>query len=184
MKKSQEKLCKFYQIIVIIFINFATVAAMAIAAPQLDNLSQPFKNISFNLVAMTDCNSTQKFSEIRSLIERQAKAWESANVDRIVADFADDSVFIAPGSTLRGKSAIADVAKGYFANFTDIKIEIKRIIFQENEGAVEWTWQDKNKNTNEESYAEDAIIFEMENNKIKYWREYIDKKSEPVISDR
>jgi uncharacterized protein (TIGR02246 family) len=127
---------------------------------------------------MSALNSSEKFSEIRSLIERQANAWESANVDQLIADFAEDSLFIVPDSTIEGRSAIADAAKGYFANFTDVKIEIKRIIFQENTGAVEWTWQDKNKTTNEESYAEDAIIFELENNKITYWREYIDKKGQ------
>lgn len=115
---------------------------------------------------------------IKQLIKRQARAWETANTDNIVADFTEDSLFIFPGTTLKGKQAIAVAAQGYFANFTETNIEIKRIIFHENEGAIEWTWRDKNKNTNEFSYAEDAIIFELENNKIKYWREYIDKKGQ------
>lgn len=172
-------LLKFCQIIVVIFLNFVTIAAIAIATPShLAPFPQSFNQSSFGIVAMSDCHSTQNFSEIHSLIERQAKAWESSNADQVVADFAEDSLFIVPGSTLTGKSAIADAAKGYFANFTDIKIEIKQIIIQENKGAVEWTWEDKNKNTSEKSYAEDAIIFELENHKIKYWREYIDKKEQ------
>jgi limonene-1,2-epoxide hydrolase len=47
-----------------------------------------------------------------------------------------------------------------------------------NEGAVEWLWSEKNRKTGEESQAEDAIVFELEGGKIKYWREYIDKQSQ------
>jgi ketosteroid isomerase-like protein len=35
---------------------------------------------------------------------------------------------------------------------------------------------EKNKETGEEFHAEDAIIFEFEGGKIKYWQEYIDKE--------
>ena len=36
----------------------------------------------------------------------------------------------------------------------------------------------KTKKTGETSRAEDAIIFELEDGKIKYWREYIDKQAQ------
>jgi limonene-1,2-epoxide hydrolase len=55
---------------------------------------------------------------------------------------------------------------------------IKRILVKGNEGAVEWSWSEKNRKTGEESQAEDAIVFELEGGKIKYWREYIDKQSQ------
>ncbi len=53
---------------------------------------------------------------------------------------------------------------------------IKRIVLSGDEGAVEWTWSETNKKTGKQSQAEDAIIFELEKGKIKYWREYIDKQ--------
>lgn len=114
---------------------------------------------------------------IKQLVERQANAWENADSDKLIADFAEDSLFIVPDAIFRGKLQIKQVAEDYFAKFTDTKIKIKRIIFQGATGAIEWEWREKNQETGEISYAEDAIVFELEEGKIKYWREYIDKKS-------
>lgn len=114
--------------------------------------------------------------KIKQMVERQIHAWESADSDKLIADFAEDSWFIVPGSTFRGKQQIKEVAKKYFSEFTDTKVTVKRIIVDGNEGTVEWSWSEKNKTTGEESQAEDAIVFELEEGKIKYWREYIDKQ--------
>ena len=114
--------------------------------------------------------------KIKQMVERQIQAWESADTDKLIADFAEDSWFIVPGSTFRGKQQIKEVAKKYFSEFTDTKVTVKRIIVNGNEGTVEWSWSDRNKTTGEESQAEDAIVFELEEGKIKYWREYIDKQ--------
>ena len=114
--------------------------------------------------------------KIKQMVERQIHAWESADSDKVIADFAEDSWFIVPGSIFRGKQQIKEVAKKYFSEFTDTKVTVKRIIVNGNEGTVEWSWSDKNKITGEESQAEDAIVFELEEGKIKYWREYIDKQ--------
>ncbi|HBL62139.1 MAG TPA: nuclear transport factor 2 family protein [Cyanobacteria bacterium UBA8803] len=123
----------------------------------------------------SDSQPTDKI--IQEILERQANAWETANSDQIIADFAEDGLFIIPGATFRGKLQIKETAESYFAQFTGTKVTIKRIIAQGNEGAVEWSWSEKNKKTGEESQAEDAIIFELEGGQIKYWREYIDKQS-------
>lgn len=128
-------------------------------------------------ITMSSAESQSINQRIKEIIEKQANAWETADSNKIIADFADDGLFIVPGSSLRGKQQIKEAADNYFAEFTDTKVTIKRIIVNGNEGAVEWSWREKNKKTGEESLAEDAIIFEMEKEKIKYWREYIDKPS-------
>lgn len=115
--------------------------------------------------------------EIQQLVARQAKAWEAANSNKLIADFTDDCLFVVPGSKFKSKQEIKDAADSYFANFTDIKVTIKRIIWKGREGAIEWNWSEKNRETGKESQAEDAIIFELEGKQIKYWREYIDKES-------
>jgi uncharacterized protein (TIGR02246 family) len=115
--------------------------------------------------------------KIKQLVERQAKAWETADSNQIIADFAEDGLFVVPGSRLRGKDKIKESAESYFAEFQDTKVTIKRIIANGNQCAVEWTWRETKKETGETSQAEDAIIFELENGKLKYWREYIDKES-------
>lgn len=130
-----------------------------------------------SLITMPPSQSQPIPSNIQQLVERQANAWETADSDKIIADFAEDCLFVVPGSTLRGQQEIKEAAESYFAEFTDTQVTIKRIIANENEGAVEWDWREKNKKTGETSKAEDAIIFELEDGKIKYWREYIDKES-------
>ena len=115
---------------------------------------------------------------IEQLVERQANAWETGDSDKIIADFAEDSLLVVPGSTFRGKQQIKEAAEQYFAEFTDTKVTIKRIITNGNQGAVEWSWSDRNKKSGEISQAEDAIMFELEAEKIKYWREYIDTQPE------
>ena len=63
------------------------------------------------------------------------------------------------------------------SNLTDTKVKIKRTIFKDRQGAVEWDWSDRHKKTGKPSAAEDAIIFELrDDGKITYWREYIQKK--------
>ena len=112
---------------------------------------------------------------IHEVVIRQAEAWEDSDAEAIIADFAENASFIVPGSTFSGKEAIKTAAKDYFAQFHQTKVEIIRVIAEGDRGAVEWTWQDENKTTKEKSYAEDAIILELRDGKIIYWREYIDK---------
>lgn len=114
---------------------------------------------------------------IADIVNRQARAWQNADAAAIVADFATDATFIVPGSTVKGERAIRAAAQNYFDRFTETKIKIKRIIAGDNQGAVEWDWTDKDKQTGKQSHAEDAIIFALQDGKIIYWREYIEEKS-------
>ena len=114
--------------------------------------------------------------EIIEMVERQARAWESQDVAGIVDDFASDAVFIAAGFRFDGREQIAKAARDYFQKFHRTSVEIKRIVIDDNKGAVEWDWRDRDRKSNKEGFAEDAIVFELENGKIVYWREYIEKK--------
>ncbi len=114
---------------------------------------------------------------IADLVNRQAQAWQNADAAGIVADFATDATFVVPGSTFKGEQAIREAAQNYFDQFIETKIKIKRIIANDNQGAVEWDWTNKDKQTGKQSYAEDAIIFAVEDGKITYWREYIEEVS-------
>ena len=114
--------------------------------------------------------------QINEIVRRQAKAWSEQDTQAIADDFAQDAVFIAAGSKFQGKLKIKQAAEDYFQQFGHISIQIKRIVADGNQGAVEWHWQEQNRQTGIEGYAEDAIILELKNNKIVYWREYIEKK--------
>jgi len=130
-----------------------------------------------SIIAMLSPDTNPIESRIPELIQRQAQAWETADSDKIIADFAEDSLFIVPGSRFRGKQQIKAAADDYFAQVTETQITINTIIVQGNKGAIEWIWLQRNKETGELSKAEDAIIFELDQGKITYWREYMDNKS-------
>jgi uncharacterized protein (TIGR02246 family) len=138
----------------------------------------PLDNIQLSENPAT-MDSQPSASQFQQLVERQASAWEAADSEGIIADFAEASAFVVSGSTFRGKQEIKEAAEEYFAEFTDTQIMIQRLIANGNEAAVEWTWRDKKRETGETSYAEDAIIIELEDGKIIYWREYIDTQAQP-----
>lgn len=154
-------------------LSYSSLTGSAVAA-NLHSCS----NLSNGSIVMMLSPDTQPIKPtIPELIQRQAQAWETADSDKIIADFAEDSVFIVPGSRFRGKQQIKAAADDYFAQVTETQITISKIIVQGNKGAVEWIWCQRNKETGELSKAEDAIIFELDQGKIKYWREYMDNKS-------
>ncbi|MGK7872236.1 MAG: nuclear transport factor 2 family protein [Xenococcaceae cyanobacterium] len=168
-----------------LFGNWFALALIALAIYSLGcisgiaivkKLSQATTSLRDSSITISSPDSEQVDRKIQLIVERQANAWETSNSNQIIADFTKDSLFIVHSFTFKGKQQIKEAAENYFAEFTDIKVAIKRIIANGNEVAVEWTWSDKNKKTGEKSYAEDAIVFELEEGKIKYWREYIDKQ--------
>jgi uncharacterized protein (TIGR02246 family) len=159
-------------LIAITIYRFSSISSLGIAA-KFPPANANLQKTSLKMQSL-DIESVDPI--IKQLVERQANAWETANIEKLLADFAEDSVFVVPGSIYRGKQQIKQAAESYFRQFTDTKVTIKRVIVQGDEGAVEWTWSEKNKETGEKAQADDAIIFELESGKIKYWREYIDKE--------
>ena len=114
--------------------------------------------------------------EIIKIVERQARAWESQDVTGVVDDFATDAVFIAAGFKFEGQEQISQAAKDYFRQFHNTSVEIKRIVIDGSQAAVEWDWRDRERQSNKEGFAQDAIIFKLQDGKIVYWREYIEKQ--------
>ena len=114
--------------------------------------------------------------QVEEMVIRQARAWENQDAKAIADDFAEDALFIAAGFRFEGMQSIEKAARDYFKDFHQTEVEIKRIIIEDNKGAVEWDWRDRNRKTNKEGFAEDAIVFELAEGKIVYWREYIEKK--------
>ena len=125
------------------------------------------------IVFSTPMNSE---TAMTALVERQAAAWENQDVESLVGDFAPNAIFKAGKFTFTGVDAIQKAAEDYFRQFRDTQVSIKRVIIEDRQGAVEWDWSDRNKKTGKPSAAEDAIIFEVQDDgKIIYWREYIEK---------
>lgn len=112
--------------------------------------------------------------EARALVERQARAWEQADLAAIADDFAPDGVLISPGGRWQGYDALRKAAEAVFASVTDIQVVVTRVLLDGDWGAVEWTWSETSRTDSRRITIEDAIIFGLRHNKIIYWREYFD----------
>jgi uncharacterized protein (TIGR02246 family) len=113
---------------------------------------------------------------VQALVERQARAWEQADLDAITADFAPEGWFISPGGRWQGPAAVRAAAEAFYAMSGAVRIDIVRVIYDgERQGAVEWLWQETRKSDGQTMRAEDGIIFELNAaGQIVYWREYFD----------
>ncbi len=111
----------------------------------------------------------------RALVERQARAWERADIDAIVADFAPDGVLCSPGGRWQGPEEVRAAAAAFFAEATDIRVTVTRALLDGDQGAAEWTWSEVGCHDGRRREADDAIIFVLGgDDKIRYWREYFD----------
>jgi uncharacterized protein (TIGR02246 family) len=126
---------------------------------------------------------TLSLDEAKALIERQAHAWMVQNIELALPDFAPDAIFQSPGGRWVGREEIRKVANNFFRETASVKVTILRVIFDGRYGAVEWTWDETVRATNRRRFAEDAIVFEILDSKIVYWREYFDtaQMEKPVV---
>ena len=112
--------------------------------------------------------------EARALVERQAHAWKRADPAAIIADFAPDGALISPRGRWRGHDAVRRAAESVFAAVTDVQVVVTRVLVEGDQGAAEWTWSDTNRADGSRHTVEDAIIFELRDDKLVSWREYLD----------
>jgi uncharacterized protein (TIGR02246 family) len=112
--------------------------------------------------------------QARALVERQARAWERADLAAIVADFAPDGVLISPGGRWQGYDSLRRGAESFFAAATDVQVVVTRVLLDGDQGAAEWTWSETSRADGRRHTVEDAIIFALRDDQIVYWREYFD----------
>lgn len=109
----------------------------------------------------------------REMVERQARAWEQADADAALADFAVDGVLISPGGRWQGHDAIRAAMRSFFEGVSGVEVIVTRVLLDGDQGAAEWTWTETHQDGSRH-VADDAIIFALLNEKIIYWREYFD----------
>jgi ketosteroid isomerase-like protein len=115
--------------------------------------------------------------ELRAFLLRRADNWTRKDVDAIMADYADDIVYIAPTVRYHGTAGMRENIVRYLEQHADISVELTRLIVDGddgNQGALEWTWYETRLADGRRRAYEDAIVFELRDGKISYWREYFD----------
>ena len=112
--------------------------------------------------------------EMRALIEAQARCWEAGDSDAIADAFAEDGRLIAPGLILTGPEEVREGAADYFRRYRNVRIRICSLLSDGDAAAVEWTWTETRRDTDEVLVTDDAILVRLRGGKIVYWREYFD----------
>lgn len=109
------------------------------------------------------------------LVDQFARAWEQADVEAIQDAFCEDGVFISPGGRWEGHAAIRCAAEEFFRDAAEVRVEVLRVVFDGEQGAVEWRWSERQRADQRRYAADDAIIFTLREGKVAYWREYFDR---------
>ena len=113
--------------------------------------------------------------EVWSFLRARARAWETGDLEAIAAGYAPDAVLIAPGGIrLEGIAALRENNARYFADYTDIRVDLTRVVLDGDQGALEWTWSETRRADGQRRSVDDAIVFVLRDGKIAYWREYFD----------
>jgi len=113
---------------------------------------------------------------VEQTVQQAAQAWRDEDVDAFISLFPMSGVMIAQSHRWVGKGNIRQAFNEFFSRNTDVKITIHQILIQERHAAVEWRWQERNRETGAVSNAEDAILIDFDSNgQILRWREYIDR---------
>ena len=80
-------------------------------------------------------------NELEKVIAAYGEAWNSHNVEAILAMHTEDSVFEnhTSGGAGVGKDAIREILKGVFAAFPDIRFDARRTYVRDGVVTQEWT---------------------------------------------
>jgi uncharacterized protein (TIGR02246 family) len=112
--------------------------------------------------------------ELRTFLLRRARAWTEQDLEVIMADYAPDIVYITPTGRISGTAQLRQNNTRYFQEYTDIQVDLTRLIVDGEQGALEWTWSETRVADGLRRSVEDAIVFVIRDRKIVYWREYFD----------
>ena len=112
--------------------------------------------------------------EIRAIVERAKNAWIDRDADALAQLFTPDAQLIVPSQRWQGQAQIREEIAKFARQYTDVRITIHRTIVDGNQAAVEWHYEDTETATGKSSQADDAIVIEVKNGRISYWREYFD----------
>jgi len=118
-----------------------------------------------------------KPDEIRAVIERAGQAWVTGDADAFAALFTPDGEFVVPGKRWQGQPAVRDVLARFAERYSDVTVDIRRIIVEGDQAVVEWYWEDTKNESGIRSKADDAIVVDFKHGRISRWREYIDTKT-------
>jgi uncharacterized protein (TIGR02246 family) len=114
---------------------------------------------------------------MRTTIEAARNAWVRQDTEALVQLFTPDGVLIVPGQRWEGHDRIRESINRFTQSSSNVRIEIKRMIVEGNQAAVEWYYQDVETATGNLNRADDVIVVDFAGDRISQWREYFDTET-------
>lgn len=142
--------------VILILILFSTVLFSSDTFANQDNMNQ---------------------EDILTLINKAKEAWVAQDADALTQMFTPDGEIIVPGKKWQGQAKIREEIIHFAQQYSDVKIDIKRIIVENNQAAVEWYYEDTHKATGRRNKADDVIFVDFKDGLISRWREYFDTET-------
>jgi uncharacterized protein (TIGR02246 family) len=115
--------------------------------------------------------------KIHLIIQHAKNAWTNGDATAFASLFSIDGEFWVPGNRWVGPEKIRQIAAEFAASSSDVKIDIHRVIVDENQAVVEWYWEDTDNSTGNRNRADDVIVIDFVEGRIQRWREYIDTQT-------
>ena len=110
-----------------------------------------------------------------AILEHQTAAWNAADVEAILQDFAPDAVLTsASGQTLSGIPAIRQSLTAFFSAFSQIRLEVRALVALSDTAACEWEFSCRHRLTGNTARLPASVFITCANGKIAEWREYYD----------
>ncbi|MEH2226997.1 nuclear transport factor 2 family protein [Nostoc sp.] len=134
-----------------------------------------FVSLTFSTPLFASQSMNQQ--DIQILIEKAKDAWVAQDVDALAQFFTVDGELIVPSQCWRGQEEIREGLANFKQQYSDVKIDIHRIIIGENQAAVEWYYEDTEKATGLRNKADDVIVVDFKDSQISRWREYFDTQT-------
>jgi ketosteroid isomerase-like protein len=114
----------------------------------------------------------------RELVERHARAFEANDWDAVRDLWHPDAELVSPSGRWPA-TAIPAIMVDLERTYRDVEITVTNA-FGSADGrriALEWTYASTRRSDGERSAVPDAIIIDLEDDRIRSWREYFDLSS-------
>ena len=126
-------------------------------------------------VARNQASAAAIEASVRSLVNRELQAWMSHDFSVAAADWLPDAELVSPGGHVKA-GEIQPVITDYFKHFRDLHVTVKRVFVSADgkNAAIEWDWEVTRIRDGKHGITHDAILVELEGNRIRTWSEFFD----------
>ena len=108
----------------------------------------------------------------QEIFQQHAGALVAGDLDGIMADYADDSVYITPRGVFRGVDQIRQAYVDFLAALPDVRLDVPRQVFEGDVLYLEWTAESP---TVRVADGVDTIVFSDDGIRVHTLRYTIDK---------